>query len=140
MSRERISRRRFLRGSLGAAAAAAALVPRHVLGGPGAKAPSDTITHAIIGLGGMGRGHIGYCRSGKLLAVADVDTRNLAIGLKRAGAGVKGYGDFREVLDRGDIDVVHVPTPPHWHALVSIAAAEAGCDIWCEKPMTRTIA
>jgi myo-inositol 2-dehydrogenase / D-chiro-inositol 1-dehydrogenase len=53
---------------------------------------------------------------------------------------VKGYGDFRQVLDRGDIDVVHVPTPPHWHALISIAAAEAGCDIWCEKPMTRTIA
>ncbi|MCX7016622.1 MAG: Gfo/Idh/MocA family oxidoreductase, partial [Candidatus Sumerlaeota bacterium] len=47
--------------------------------------------------------------------------------------------DFREVLERPDIDVVHVPTPPHWHALISIAAAEAGKDIWCEKPMARTI-
>jgi predicted dehydrogenase len=43
------------------------------------------------------------------------------------------------VLARGDIDIVHVPTPPHWHALISIAAANAGCDVFCEKPMTRTI-
>jgi predicted dehydrogenase len=55
------------------------------------------------------------------------------------GNGVKGYRDFREVLERPDIDIVHVPTPPHWHALISIAAAEAGKDVWCEKPMTRTI-
>jgi predicted dehydrogenase len=52
---------------------------------------------------------------------------------------VKGYRDFREVLARKDIDIVHIPTPPHWHALISIAAAKAGKDIWCEKPMSRTI-
>ncbi|MBM4085971.1 MAG: Gfo/Idh/MocA family oxidoreductase, partial [Planctomycetes bacterium] len=46
----------------------------------------------------------------------------------------------REVLDRGDIDIAHIATPPHWHALISIAAADAGCDVYCEKPMTRTIA
>ena len=45
-----------------------------------------------------------------------------------------------EVLGRPDIDVVHVATPPHWHALMSVAAAEAGKDVWCEKPLTRTIA
>ena len=52
---------------------------------------------------------------------------------------MKGYRDFREVLERKDIDIVHIPTPPHWHALISIAAAKAGKDIWCEKPMSRTI-
>ncbi len=60
--------------------------------------------------------------------------------LKAGGPDVKGYRDFREVLARKDIDIVHIPTPPHWHALISIAAAKAGKDIWCEKPMSRTIA
>ena len=50
-----------------------------------------------------------------------------------------GYHDFREVLARDDIDVVHIATPPHWHGIISAAAARAGKDIWCEKPMTRTI-
>ena len=44
------------------------------------------------------------------------------------------------MLERPDIDIVHIATPPHWHALISVAAAEAGKDVWCEKPMTRTIA
>ncbi|MCJ7485959.1 MAG: Gfo/Idh/MocA family oxidoreductase, partial [Candidatus Aminicenantes bacterium] len=60
--------------------------------------------------------------------------------LEIAGPGVAGYADFRDVLERPDIDIVHIATPPHWHALISIAAAAAGKDIWCEKPMTRTIA
>lgn len=142
MAGKGVSRRAFLRCSL-TAAAATTIVPRHVLGGPAATPPSDTITHAIIGVGGMGRGHVGYVKrdkKAKLLAVCDVDSSRLAYAVNMGGKGVKGYGDFRRVLDRGDIDCVHIPTPPHWHALVSIAAAEAGCDIWCEKPMTRTIA
>jgi predicted dehydrogenase len=137
-----VSRRAFLRSSL-TAAAATMIVPRHVLGGPGTTPPSDTITHAVIGVGGMGRGHVGYAKRGKrakLLTVCDVDSSRLARAVKMGGEGVKGYGDFRHVLDRGDIDVAHIPTPPHWHALISVACAEAGCDIWCEKPMTRTIA
>ena len=88
-------------------------------------------------------GHVRMARHGrqaKLLAVCDVDAQRLARAVQSGGAGCKGYKDFREVLDRGDIDVVHVPTPPHWHGLISIAAAEAGCDVWSEKPMTRTIA
>jgi predicted dehydrogenase len=140
MSAQRLSRRQFLGGA--ATAALFTIVPRGVLGGPAEVVPSEIITHAVIGTGGMGMGHLDYVlgdKGARLLAVCDVDATHLAGALKKAGEGCKGYKDFREVLDRGDIDVVHVPTPPHWHALVSIAAAEAGCDIWCEKPMTRTI-
>jgi predicted dehydrogenase len=68
-----------------------------------------------------------------------VDKGHLKTALDQSGGDVKGYHDFRDVLSRKDVDIVHIPTPPHWHALISIAAAEAGKDIWCEKPMTRTI-
>ena len=58
---------------------------------------------------------------------------------RKVGNDVKGYRDFREVLQRPDIDIVHIATPPHWHGIMSVMAAEAGKDVWCEKPMTRTI-
>jgi len=134
----RISRRQFIRTGA-AAAASLTIIPRHVLGGQGYLAPSDTLTKAVIGVGGMGQGHLGYPGS-VLRAVCDVDRGHLDTALEIAGPGVAGYADFREVLERPDIDIVHIATPPHWHALISVAAAAAGKDIWCEKPMTRTIA
>lgn len=132
-----ISRRRFL-GQAIAAGAAFTIVPRHVLGGPGYRPPSDELTRAIIGTGDMGRLHIGYTGA-RLLAVCDIDRRHLELARQHAGPGVQGYHDFREVLARDDIDIVHLPTPPHWHGIMAVAAAEAGKDIWGEKPMTRTI-
>jgi len=132
-----LGRREFVKTSL-AAAAAFTIVPRTALARSGAPAPSDQLTRAIIGVGGMGLGHIRY-EDGRLLAVCDVDEGHLRTALEAAGPGVKGYRDFRDVLARTDIDIVHIATPPHWHGLISAAAAEAGKDIWCEKPMTRTI-
>ncbi len=131
------SRRQFLKGAA-FASAGLLIVPRHVLGGNGYTAPSDQLTKAIIGVGGMGRGHIPY-EGTKLLAICDVDKNHLKEILDRSGKDVKGYEDYREVLQRKDIDVIHIATPPHWHGLMSIEAARAGKDIWCEKPMTRTI-
>ncbi|MCJ7487486.1 MAG: Gfo/Idh/MocA family oxidoreductase, partial [Candidatus Aminicenantes bacterium] len=119
----RLSRRQFIRTGA-AAAASLAIVPRHVLGGPGYLAPSDTLTKAVIGVGGMGLGHLSY-PGAVLRAVCDVDRGHLAAALEIAGPGVAGYADFRDVLERPDIDIVHIATPPHWHALISIAAAAA---------------
>jgi len=140
MMNRKVTRRQFI-GGVGKAATTAAvfsIVPRKVLGGPARIAPSDELTKAVIGVGGMGQGHLRY-GGAKLLAICDVDKKHLQSTLGRVAKDVKGYTDFREVIDRDDIDIIHVPTPPHWHALISIAAAEAGKDIWCEKPMTRTI-
>ncbi len=137
MNSRKISRRRFI-ANAASAAAGFTIVPRHVLGGAGNTPPSEQLTKAVVGCGGMGQGHLRY-PGAKLLAVCDVDEKHLAQAIAIGGKDVKGYKDFREVLDREDIDIVHVPTPPHWHALISIAAAEAGKDVWCEKPMTRTI-
>jgi myo-inositol 2-dehydrogenase/D-chiro-inositol 1-dehydrogenase len=96
------------------------------------------LTKAVIGVGGMGRWHLRIPGS-KLLAVCDVDQEHLQQALDITGSDVQGYKDFREVLLRDDIDIVHIATPPHWHAVMAVAAAKAGKDIWCEKPMTRTI-
>jgi len=131
------NRRRFLKRAA-AATAGFMIVPRHVLGGTQFTAPSDQLTKAIIGVGGMGRGHINY-EGTRLLAVCDVDRAHLEGVLATVGKDVKGYADYREVLQRPDVDVVHIATPPHWHGLMSVDAARAGKDIWCEKPMTRTI-
>ena len=130
------NRRDFLKKSL-VAAAGITIIPRHVLGN-GFLAPSDQLTKAIIGVGGMGQGHITY-EGTRLLAVCDVDKNHLSSTLARVNSEVKGYADFREVLLRPDIDIVHIATPPHWHGIMSVMAAEAGKDVWCEKPMTRTI-
>ncbi|HNT86220.1 MAG TPA: Gfo/Idh/MocA family oxidoreductase, partial [Candidatus Hydrogenedentes bacterium] len=136
--KDKVSRRDFMRGAA-AAAGAFMIVPRHVLGGALFTAPSERPTRAVIGVGGMGKGHMAYTGAGKLLAVCDVDEGHLNEAVAAAGKDVKGYKDFREVLARRDIDIVHIATPPHWHGLIAAAAAEAGKDIWCEKPMTRTI-
>jgi len=145
MRSQLIGRRRFLKKTAGLTGAVAgfSIVPRNVLGGPAYTPPSETITHAIIGVGGIGRAHLRNVLNdpqGRLLAVCDVDAQRLEYALSRAGEDCQGYRDFRRLLERNDVDVMHICTPPHWHALMSIAAADAGFDVLCEKPMTRTIA
>jgi predicted dehydrogenase len=137
MKKDTVNRRDFIRRSA-AAGLALTIVPRHVLGGRGYTPPSDQLTKGIIGVGGMGLGHFAY-ENTRLLAVCDVDSNHLNHALGIAGKGVTGYHDFRELIARPDIDIVHIATPPHWHGIMSRMAADAGKDIWCEKPMTRTI-
>jgi len=131
------NRRDFVKKSL-LAATGISIIPRHVMGGPNFLAPSDTLTKAVIGVGGMGQYHLDY-EGTKLVAICDADANHLASTLQKVGQFVKGHRDFREVLERPDVDIVHIATPPHWHGLMSIMAAQAGKDVWCEKPMTRTI-
>jgi len=127
-----VSRRRFLAGSA-ASVAAATIVPRNVLG-MGRMAPSEEFGGALIGCGGRGGGTFGCLGPGvRRLASCDVKYKDRA-------DNKQFYTDYRLVLERKDIDVVAIATPPGWHALISIAAMEAGKDVISEKPMTRFIA
>jgi len=144
----KVSRRGFLKGSA-AGVAAFTIVPRHVLGGAGRVAPSDTFGATLIGCGGRGGGTFGDLKgrhklNTKMLAACDVNdqrsARTAAGANKRQTVKCKTYRDFRRVVERKDIDVVAIATPPHWHALISIAAMECGKDVLCEKPMTRFVA
>ncbi|MCX6263665.1 MAG: Gfo/Idh/MocA family oxidoreductase, partial [Bacteroidetes bacterium] len=130
------SRRNFLLQSA-TLAAGISIIPRHVMG-RGFLAPSDQLTKAIIGVGGMGRGHIGYANT-RVVAICDVDKNHLAAAEKLIPGKIKTFHDYKELVALPEVDIVHIATPPHWHALMSIAAVEAGKDVWCEKPMTRTI-
>ena len=133
----KITRRRFLNSSAAATAATTiSIVPRHVLGGPKHHAPSDTITYATVGNGRKRDGGIGCLGKRKKIAVCDVDTKQLG----GEPDNQMRYKDFRRLLERKDLDAVCVSTPPHWHALICIAAAQAGKQIFCEKPMTKFIA
>ena len=134
-----VSRRHFLKGAF-VAGTTLSIVPRHVLGGDAVPPPSETLGGALIGCGGRGGGTFGELTKSlqgvglgvSKLAECDVRWVGKADNKTR-------YTDFRRVLERNDIDVVAIATPPHWHALISIAAMEAGKDVLCEKPMTRVI-
>jgi predicted dehydrogenase len=110
-------------------------------------APSDRVRVALIGSGGQGKADLNaFLRipSVDCPAIADVDDKHLAEGIKIvAGARGKdpnGYKDFRQILDRKDIDAVIVATPDHWHALATILSCQAGKDVYVEKPLATTIA
>lgn len=146
-----MKRRSFLKAASMAAVGAPYIVPSTVFG---ANAPSNRFTMGCIGVGNMGTGNMNNFlkRSDvQVVAVCDVDkSRRMdakkivedAYAEKKPSNSWKGcdnYNDFREVLDRKDIDLVSLATPDHWHAIPAIMAANAGKDIYAEKPLALTI-
>lgn len=131
------SRRDFIKKSA-TVLAGITIVPRYVLGGKGFLAPSDKLTKAVIGVGGMGRNHFAY-EGTQVVAICDVDKKHLASAAAMLDKGVKTFSDYRELIVLPEVDIVHIATPPHWHGIIAVDAANAGKDIWCEKPMTHTI-
>ncbi len=133
MKNQRVSRRQFIT-SASAGASLFHIAPRHVLGGPSYVPPSETLRGALIGCGGRGNGTFGGLGKG-VQRVADCDVKFVGKADNK-----RYYTDFRRVVERNDIDLVAIATPPHWHALITIAAMQAGKDVICEKPLTRFIA
>ena len=137
------SRRKILAAAAGAAAWNFLLVPRHVLGGPNQLAPSERVRVAGIGAGGMGGGDIAtHARNGaEIVALCDVDDQRAA-GSYAAFPKAARYKDFRRMFDREArrIDAVTVGTPDHIHAVATAAALRAGKHVYCQKPLTHTLA
>ena len=166
----RISRRGFLGGI--AAAAATAIVPRHVLGGAGHVPPSEKTTLAGIGVGGQGiQNMIRFQQFPEIQVVAVCDVNRQSGGYlswnwsqgketrlagraparrvideayakqKNIGKyrGCQAYADYRELLEKEDVDAVMVATPDHSHAMITLAAIERGKHVYCEKPLTYSV-
>jgi len=145
-----LSRRRFIQTSLsvaGAAIAAPTIIPASALGKDGAVAPSERVVVGGIGIGNRGTYDLGCFLEQKdvqFVAVCDVkEARRVAV--KKIADEHHGnqdcatYRDFREILDRKDIDAVLIATGPNWHATMAMNAARAGKDMYCEKPVTKNI-
>lgn len=161
------SRRRFLKriAALGSTAFAAPyFIPASALGRDERPAPSERITMAIIGTGNQGTNDLrDFLKDTRVQVVGICDVNRESSGYWNGGVagrepalrmvnkhyadqtaagiykGCTGYTDFREVLGRADIDAVEVCTPDHWHALLTVAAARAKKDIYCQKPLSLTI-
>jgi predicted dehydrogenase len=132
-----ITRRTLLRNT--AAAAAFTIVPRHVLGGPGQKPPSEKLNIAGVGIGGQGASDLNDVRSENIVALCDVDWDYAAHTFKEYPKA-KQYKDFRIMLEKEKgIDAVVVGTPDHNHAVVSMMAIKLKKHVYCEKPLTRTV-
>ena len=134
-----ISRRNFIK-TAAVGAAAFSIVPRHVLGGNGQTPPSGKLNIAGIGVGGMGHGDLQNFRGENIVALCDVD-HNYAAAAFRDCPQAKRYTDYREMLDKQkDIDAVFIATPDHTHAVIAAAAMRAGKHVYCQKPLTHTVA
>lgn len=138
------SRRGFL-SSCATAAAAAAVTPyffskAHTLADE-TKSATDRVALGLIGAGSIAQANIGVAKDWiDVVAIADVDAGRAAKSNERYSQGKAAvYDDYRKILERKDVDVIHVATPDHWHTKPVVEAMLAGKDVYCEKPLTLTI-
>jgi len=137
------TRRRFLQGA--AAAGTASILCPTMNRAFGYRSANDRPVFATIGLRNQGWGITSKSfRFADFAALADIDSNvlgaNVAKAEKRQGKKPDAYKDYRKVLDRKDIDAVMIATPDHWHTKIAVEAMYAGKDVYCEKPLTLTIA
>ncbi len=140
MSQSRVSRRQFVRHSVGAAAAGTVVPYWITRAAKAAQSKNDRHVLGCIGTGDRWGGIIGAAMQfGDVAAVCDVDRKHCENGQRRTGGKAAMHEDYRRVLDDPKIDVVTIVTPDHWHSKIAIEAMLAGKDVYCEKPLTLTI-
>ena len=133
------SRRQFVKSMSVAAMAAPFTMNFSGLSAKGVSAPSDKINLGIIGCGGLGSANLNACVAHPdvvVTAACDVWKERLDPIVERFKKTCTGYTDYRELLRHKGLDAVIIATPAHWHAIQAIEAAEAGLDIYLQKPMT----
>ncbi|HYW78444.1 MAG TPA: Gfo/Idh/MocA family oxidoreductase [Thermoguttaceae bacterium] len=148
--RTRTSRRRFLKtaAQAGAVLMAPQVIPGAALGKDTAVAPSERIVMGGIGIGNRGSYDLSCFLPQpdvQFVAICDVkENRRIAVkntaDQKYGNSDCAMYRDFRDLLERDDIDAVLIATGPNWHATAAMYAARAGKDMYCEKPCTKNIA
>ena len=139
-----ITRRSFLRRTAATAllAGAPTIIPASAFGA------ADRVTVASIGTGGQGTSNMRAFLAlpdVRVVAVCDVDARHRDNAKQHVDEtygdqGCAAYSDFREIIARNDIDAISIGTPDHWHSVITVAAARSGKDIYCEKPVSLTVA
>ncbi len=143
-------RRKFLKKLGGAGIGLLAIpqiIPSSALGKDGHTAPSDRIVMGAIGVGSMGTGDMkNFLRKKgvQYVAVCDVDRNHLSrakklVDDKNGNKDCNMYLDFREMLDKEKFDAMNIALPDHWHAIISVAVAEKGIDIYGQKPLARSV-
>jgi predicted dehydrogenase len=137
-SRNRVSRRSFLKGAAAATFAAPLVLPRSVFGA------NDRVAVALIGVGNQGNNNLKdfLKQDVSITAISEVDSKRAAAAvdsLKKASHQAEPFGDYRKLLERKDVDAVVITVPDQWHAQMTIDACAAGKDVYCEKPLSLTI-
>lgn len=141
----RTTRRNFLKSSsrlVAAGLTAPALVRSGALKAGDRPAANERVGIGFIGVGGRGANLLGhYAKNARFPAVAvcDVDQGLREKAARRLGPQAGKHNDYRELLDRKDVDAVVIAVPDHWHAITAIRSAEAGKDVYCEKPLSLTV-
>ena len=149
--RNQVTRREFIKRTTAITAGAVAfpmIVPSSVLGLGKTVAPSNRINMGCIGVGSQGTGNLGGFLGNPnmhFLAVADVETKHRdraknMIDQRNENTDCATYNDFRDMLERDDLDALSIAVPDHWHAIPAIQAANKGLDMYAEKPLAFTIA
>ena len=138
------NRREFLGTTAAAAATGWAGARLYAAGSQAHPGPNDTIHMALIGCGARGANQVmpSFMRlpGVRFVAVCDVNSKHLAQGRQKAGGDrVAAYHDFRKLLEDKNVDAVIVATQAHWHVLITIAACQAGKDVYVEKPLGNCI-
>jgi len=150
MNEKQINRRQFLKRATGVTAGALTfpyLIPSSALGGAGRPAASNRIVMGCIGVGSQGTGNMrGFLgkKEAQVVAVCDVDKNHRERAKKHVddrygNSDCKMYLDFRELIERKDIDALSLALPDQWHSIPAIMGARSGKDIYGEKPLARTI-
>ena len=113
--------------------------PQPHAGCAGSATANGKIGVGFIGYGLIGKRHVLDFQAQpdvNMVAVSDCHAGRLEEAKAQIGGGVRGYADFRKLLDDRDVEAVVISTPDHWHALMTMLACAAGKDVYVEKPVT----
>jgi predicted dehydrogenase len=142
-----LTRRQFIGATAGATLLSATSLRAQPLNSGRVQGASDRVRIGLIGAGNRGRQVAGFFLKhpdAQYLAAADVFKPNVDTAVKtltdlQKGTTVDGYEDYRRILERKDIDAVHIATPDHWHCRQVVEAIDAGKDVYVEKPLSNNV-